>query len=360
MRIGLVIYGVLETLSGGYLYDTRLVEFLKQQGDEVIVYSLPAGSDWHAYRQQPGNELVQQVLAAQPDVLIEDEWVHPAVFGLNRHLKRAANFPIVSLVHLLTSFDHHPLYNGWLIRHYERKHLRSVDGLIFNSQTTRQQVRSLLSSAVPPHTVAVPAGDNFPDIQIRPHHIPELMTAPGPLKILFVGNVIQRKGLHVLIRALKRLPPEQFQVTVAGRLDMEPKYVAQVRRLVARWRLEEQVRFTGPLQPDALAALYQDHHVMALPSTYEGYGIAYVEAQQFGMPVIGTSGGAAREIITHGENGYLIRPGAHQTLAYWLKSLNSDRNLLLTLSRNARGFYREHPTWRDTGKKIRTFLETLA
>lgn len=45
---------------------------------------------------------------------------------------------------------------------------------------------------------------------------------------------------------------------------------------------------------------------MVLTSAYESYGIVYVEAQQFGLPFIGTTAGADREIISHGDNGYLI------------------------------------------------------
>ncbi|MCF7901986.1 MAG: glycosyltransferase family 4 protein [Candidatus Marinimicrobia bacterium] len=355
----MVIYGRLDTLSGGYLYDARLMAYLERQGDKVTIFSIPPGSYWQSRRHQPGNRLIPAIEAARLDVLIEDELVHPAVFGLNDHLGRAANFPIVSLVHLLTSFDAHPVYNAWLYRHSEKNYLKSVDGLILNSRTSLQQAQSLAGDELPPHVVAVPAGDNFPQVKIEPQKIPDHMTAPGPLKILFVGNVIQRKALHVLIRALRRLPRDDYHVTVAGRTDMEPKYAKQVKQLVARSGLEGQVVFAGPVRGAALAELYQTHHVMTLPSSFEGYGIVYVEAQQFGLPVIGTTAGAAREIITHGENGYLIPPGAHQVLAGWLKRLHVDRNLLLTLSRNARGAYRQHPTWHDTCENIRTFLETL-
>lgn len=359
MRIGLVIYGRLDTLSGGYLYDARLVEYLEGHGDDVMVFSIPPGSYWQSRRHQPGNRIIPAVDAARLDVLIEDELVHPAVFGLNDHLRRTGKFPIVSLVHLLTSFDAHPLYSAWLYRHIERKHLKSMDGLILNSRTSFKQAQSLVGDELPPHVVAVPAGDNFPGVKIEPQKIPDRMTAPGPLKILFVGNVIQRKALHVLIRALRRLLRDDYQVTVAGRTDMEPQYVQQVKSLVARIGRQNQVTFMGPVRGDTLAELYQTHHVMALPSSLEGYGIVYVEAQQFGLPVIGTTAGAAKEIITHGENGYLIPPGAHQVLAGWLKRLHNDRNLLLTLSRYARQAYRQHPTWHHTGENIRAFLEKL-
>ncbi|MCF7797603.1 MAG: glycosyltransferase family 4 protein [Lentisphaeria bacterium] len=359
MRIGLVIYGELNTLSGGYLYDARLVEYLEDHADDVMIFSIPPGSYWQSRRHQPGNRLIPSIEEADLDILIEDEWVHPAVFGLNDHLRRTASYPIVSLVHLLTSFDAHPVYSAWLYRHGERRHLKSVDGLILNSQTSLQQAKSLVGGELPPHAVAVPAGDNFPRVKIEPQKIPHHMTAPGPLKILFVGNVIPRKGLHVLIRAVRQLPRDDYQVTVAGRTDMEPRYAQQIKNLVSKLGLQKQVSFRGPVRGSNLAALYQTHHVMALPSTLEGYGIVYVEAQQFGLPVIGTTAGAAKEIITNGKNGYLIPPGSHQHLALRLKHLHDDRNLLLTLSRNARHAYRRHPTWQQSCATIRAFLETL-
>jgi glycosyltransferase involved in cell wall biosynthesis len=95
---------------------------------------------------------------------------------------------------------------------------------------------------------------------------------------------------------------------------------------------------------------------MALPSSYESYGIVYVEAQQFGLPVIGTTEGAAKEIISHGDNGYLVPPEDPQALADLLQKLHHDRPLLLTMGRNALAAYIRHPRWDESCEIIRQYL----
>ena len=87
MKIGLVIYGDLETLTGGYLYDRMLVEFLRSRGDVVQIFSLP----WRNYGRHLfdnlSQRLVRPVSEAQLDILLEDELNHPSLFRLNRRLK---------------------------------------------------------------------------------------------------------------------------------------------------------------------------------------------------------------------------------------------------------------------------------
>ena len=352
MRIGLLIYGDMETVSGGYLYNRKLVAYLRRHGVQVTIISLPLRSYWRHLGDNFSTRCLEQIAAANIDLLIQDAMAHPSVLLMNRRL----NIPVVTLVHLLASFDHHPGYSAWFYRAIERYYLKSVSSIIANSLTTLAQIRELLNAPLPPHCLAVPAGDNFPAVRIDVDAIKQRAQAPGPLKILVVGNVIRRKGLHVLIQALKRLPAEDFQVTVAGQLDMEPGYVQQLQKLIRAARLQERVILKGPVQGPALAELYLQHHLMALPSAYESYGIVYVEAQQFGLPVIGTTEGAAQEIINHGDNGYLIAPEDPQALAELLQKLHHDRPLLLTLSRNALAAYIRHPRWDESCEIVRQYL----
>ena len=387
MRIGLLIYGDMETVSGGYLYNRKLVAYLRSHGVQVTIISLPLRSYWRHLGDNFSTACFKQIAAANIDLLIQDAMVHPSVLLLNRRLA----IPVVTLVHLLASFDHHPGYSAWFYRAIERYYLKSVSGIIANSLTTLVQIRELLNGPLPPHCLAVPAGDNFPAISItilntgtdcgfslplpagegwgegiqksanrdRLQYIDAIKQralAPGPLKILVVGNVIRRKGLHVLIRALKQLPAGDFQVTVAGRLDMEPGYVQQLQKSIRAAGLQERVILKGPVQGQPLAELYFGHHLMALPSSYESYGIVYVEAQQFGLPVIGTTAGAAQEIIRHGDNGYLVPPENPQALAELLQKLHHDRPLLLTLSQNALAAYIRHPRWGESCEIILHYL----
>lgn len=356
MRIGLLIHGDMEAVSGGYLYNRILVSYLQSQGEQVMIISLPPRGYWCHLADNLGNACLRQIAAANIDILIQDAMVHPSVFLLNRRLGRQLGIPVVSLVHLLTSFDYHPWYSASVYRAIERRYLKSVAGIIVNSQTTLAQASELLHDDLPPHCIAVPAGNHFPEAGVDLDTIRQRALTSGPLKILVVGNVIRRKGLHVLIQALRQLPSEDFQVTVAGRLDMEPRYVDHILTLIRSSRLRERIILMGPVPGQPLTDLYRQHHLMALPSAYESYGIVYVEAQQFGLPVIGTTAGAAKEIINHGDNGYLIAPEDHSTLVSLLQTLHHERQLLLRLSQNALATFARHPRWNQSCEVIRQYL----
>jgi len=359
VHIGLLIYGDMETVSGGYLYNRHLVSYLRNQSEQVTIISLPYRSyGWHL-ADNFSRACLNQLLEAKLDVLIQDAMVHPSLVLLNQRFSRYSNVPLISLVHLLTSYDHHARWSAWFYRFIERQYLQTVSGLIVNSQTTLRQVTELLPKPIVPYCLAVPAGNNFQDVQINVDFIRQRTQTLEPLRILVVGNVIRRKGLHVLINALRLLQPEDYQVTVAGCLTMEPAYVQQLKQTLQGTPLEASVSFKGSVQGQALVDLYQTHQLMVLPSAYESYGIVYVEAQQFGVPVIGTTAGAAQEIIKQGENGYLIPPEDHQALATLLQTLHQDRALLLQLSQNALVAYDQHPKWSASCEIIRRFCHQL-
>jgi glycosyltransferase involved in cell wall biosynthesis len=356
MRIGLLTYGDMANISGGYLYNRKLVDYLCRQGDQVEIISLPPRSYWRSLGDNFDPSCWRKIATASVEILIEDAMVHPSVALQNRRISRQLNIPIISLVHLLNSFDHQPWYSAWFKRAVERRYLKSVSGIIANSQTTQAQLQQLLDHRLPPYCIAVPAADHFDAVNMTPSELQQRAQAPGPLKILLVGNVIRRKGLHVLIRALGQLADENFRVTVAGRLDMEPDYVATLKQQIRDLRLQGEIVFKGVVESSALPELYRQHQLMVLPSAYESYGIVYLEAQQFGLPVIGTTAGAAHEIVGHGENGYLIEPENHRLLAGYLHILQNDRQLLTRLSRNALVAYARHPKWEDSCGIIRQFL----
>jgi glycosyltransferase involved in cell wall biosynthesis len=135
--------------------------------------------------------------------------------------------------------------------------------------------------------------------------------------------------------------------------------VNSIRRIVAQRGLSDQVIFLGALDDKALGSRLRSSQVLALPSSYEGFGIAYLEGMGFGLPAIATTGGAAGEIITDGIDGFLIKPGDILALRDCIRELAQDRQRLLKLSLAARKRYEVHPGWEDTGRSIRRFLETI-
>jgi glycosyltransferase involved in cell wall biosynthesis len=354
MRVGLVIYGGLETISGGYLYDRMLVEHLRGQGDQVEVISLP----WRGYGRRLLDNLSaplrRRLQAEHYDILLQDELNHPSLFWLNR--RNRLPYPIVSVVHHLRSSELRPRWQNRLYLQVERRYLCSVDGFILNSQTTRRAVESAgIDLAGKPHTVAYPAGD-----QLRPEiteaEIARRAGEPGPLRLLFLGNLIARKGLHMLLGALQRLQPEAARLSVVGSQQVDPAYVRAIRRQIEQGGLSGRVQLLGSLPGEALAACLRSQHLLVVPSTYEGYGIVYLEGMGFGLPAIATTAGAAGEIITHGVDGCLILPGDVAALAQGLGRLASDRVRLQEMSLAARRRYLAQPTWEQTAGQVRAFL----
>ena len=119
------------------------------------------------------------------------------------------------------------------------------------------------------------------------------------------------------------------------------------------------VNFHGSLDDEPLKEKLQQSHILIVPSSYEGFGIVYLEGMAFGLPAIGTTAGAAGEIIEHGCTGYLIEPNDSVTLATHISQLASDRNLLTELSLNARKRYIQQPSWNVTAGQIRAFLQSM-
>ncbi|MFZ5822080.1 MAG: glycosyltransferase family 4 protein [Chloroflexota bacterium] len=349
MKLGFLIYGAIETLSGGYLYDRKLVEYLRGQGDAVEIISLP----WRNYAAHLTDNLRFR-LPPRLDLLIQDELNHPSLLSANA---RPRAYPVISLVHHLRCSEQRPAWQNRFYRLVEKRYLQSVDGFIFNSQTTKSVVGSVSGSNSRPGLVAYPPTDRFG----RPVTEEEVIArahGTGPLRLLFLGNLIQRKGLHTVLEAV-RAQPSVFRLDVVGGLDAEPKYARKMQEMAQVAGLKSRVFFHGPLDREALAEKLRAAQVLVVPSSYEGFGIAYLEGMAFGLPAIGTTAGAASEVITDGETGYLVPPEEAVQLAGRLAMLAADRALLARMSVKALERYRQQPTWEHTAGNIRRFLENI-
>lgn len=344
MRIGLVIYGSLDTLSGGYLYDRKLVEFLREQGDTVEIISLP----WRNYTAHLTDNFTFK-LPKNLNILIQDELNHPSLVYTNQGKHP---YPVVSLVHHLRSSELRPKWQNRFYRLVEKAYLHSVDGFIFNSKTTEKVVNSLVENNKP-GIIAYPPTDRF-GAPLSENEIIERAKS-AEFRILFLGNVIYRKGLHNLLEAVKSLT-FKIRVDVVGSFTTEPVYTRLIQEIIAKHHLSSCVFLHGSLDKEPLVEKLRQAHMLAVPSSYEGFGIVYLEGMGFGLPVIGTTAGAASEVIDHGQTGYLIAPDDSQSLAGYLQSLAEDRDLLKRLSLNARRRYLRQPAWTDTAKNIRDFL----
>src|SRR3972149_1284267 len=190
-----------------------LVEHLRRAGDQVEVYSLP----WRNYLRHLGDNLssalFQRLHRAELDVLLQDEFNHPSLAWLNRRLRRYTSYPIFAIVHHLPSSEVHSSGLRRFYRWVERRYLASVDGFIFNTQTTRDVVENLIGKGRP-SVVAKPPADPLPLVSGRrgEHRrrrlVHSLLVTPSrPRRDGHPGAVSRRAAQRRVVRAHGGEPP---------------------------------------------------------------------------------------------------------------------------------------------------------
>jgi glycosyltransferase involved in cell wall biosynthesis len=352
MRIAFVVYGGLEQISGGFLYDRLVVERLRAAGARVQVIALP----WWG----PGPALAQNALplpfaASDQDVVIEDELCHPALVLRNRGLRRAG-VPVIALCHNLGSRQPSTRARP-LARALERAYLRGVDGVVAVCESTRRDVEALLDRPLP--SVVAYAGRDHLVPAIDEAAVDARAAAPGPLRVLSVAAVMPHKGLHRLLRALAGAGARALELDVAGSLTKAPAYVEEMRAHIAARALKGRVRLHGELQGEALCALYRRCHVLALPSDREAYPLAGLEALGFGLPVLLTAEGGTAELLPEGDAGLRLPPDDVAAWTVALVGLADDRRRLAIQGRAALARYRAHGTWADTAARVQALCAQL-
>jgi len=357
VRLGLLVYGNLETRSGGCLYDRKLVEYLRKQGDTVEVVSIPPKNYPCNLAGNFSPVLRRRLADLDVDILLQDELIHPSLVFINRRSRSKTNYPLVSIVHhLRSSEEHHPALL-WFYRRIETSYLRTIDAFIFNSQTTRYEVERLVGNKAPA-VVATPAGDRF-DSGLEEAYIAARAEQGGPLRLLFLGNLIRRKGLHTLLAALSEIKNEDWLLRIAGCRDVDTVYAREMEGLVQSRGLSSRVIFLGETPDSNIVSLLQNSHVLVMPSFYEGFGIVYLEAMAYGVVPIASSAGGGNEIIQDNKNGLLVKPGDSTALESQLRHLCRNRDILLALALSARRRFDEFPGWEQTCARIHLFLHSL-
>jgi glycosyltransferase involved in cell wall biosynthesis len=184
------------------------------------------------------------------------------------------------------------------------EHARRADGIIVNSDYTRQQVIQRLGIGAEKITVCSPG---------RPDWRPRVQPARvGP--ILFLGTLEPRKNLHRLLEAYALLldrRPGTPELVLAGALGAPSRDLFTGPRSPVH--AIDRVRMTGYVSDDERHRLYSDASMLVLPSLDEGFGIPALEAMTLGVPVVASDRGALPEVV--GAAGILVNPDDGSALA---------------------------------------------
>ena len=153
-------------------------------------------------------------------------------------------------------------------------------------------------------------------------------------ELVFVGRFEESKGANDLLDALLLVPDSaKVRLTVIGSLRDESirQRIAQVEQ-----RTAHRIRVTGWLDQDDVRSEAQGKGIFVLPSHFEGLPLALLDAMAGGLVPVVTPVGTVPEVVTDGENGFLVPVRAPQQLARVLTPLLADESLRHALGRNAR------------------------
>jgi glycosyltransferase involved in cell wall biosynthesis len=156
-------------------------------------------------------------------------------------------------------------------------------------------------------------------------------------KCLIVGSVgrfREEKGQGVLIRAMANVVhifPEACLLLVGDGPDRE-----KLQKLSEELNLHNYIHWVGQLDPEAVIAYYNIMDLAVVPSRFEGFGLAAVEAMAAGLPVLASKVDGLCEVIEHEKTGYLIPPENSNLLADHIIVLLTDLDKAAGMGRAGR------------------------
>ena len=340
--------GSLDTPTGGYAYDRRMIAELRDLGWNVEFLNIGEGFPWpDEATRSAARTLLLKVPTGQPIVL--DGLALGVLPDVATEL--TSRNPLLALVH-------HPLALEWglpanqadVLRRSEQAALAAAREVVVTSAATAKLVTADYGVPWGHITVARPGSDPAPRSTGSQSEIPHLLS---------VGSVVPRKGFDVLVAALARLAELPWRLTIAGDLTRDPNEAAKLHASISQHGLASRIEALGAVSPERLAALYSNADLFVLASRFEGYGMAYAEALSRGLPVVGTTAGAIPDTVPH-EAGLLVTAGDVIALAEALRSVVADAGLRHRMSDAASEAARKLPSWRQSGAIFAAALEKLA
>ncbi len=376
-RLWALIPGDLDSPTGGYRYDRRILAGLTDLGWRVrhcpldASFPLPTLAALHQ---------ACQVLAAIPDggLVLVDGLAYGAMPELAE--VEGQRLRLVALVH-------HPLALetglstelAATLRHSEMRALAQARLILVTSPFTARLLTEAGDWGVAPDRVRVvepgvepiavtggtvsargerlsPWGGVPATVSSLPVDINGVSGASRSLLLLCVASLTPRKGHDLLLRALAGLTAFPWHLDCIGSPDLDPAWARELFGWRDAWGLAERVTFLGSLPAEALGRHYAAADLFILPSRFEGYGMVCAEALAHGLPILTTRAGALVDTVPP-EAGLLVPPDDLPALQQALRRLIADEALRRRLTAGARSAGLRLPTWQQSAAAFSSALK---
>ena len=188
-----------------------------------------------------------------------------------------------------------------------------ADRVVVNSEFSR---RALLKQGVPESKlVVIPLCYDANGATGKP---PARNRKPGqPLRVLYLGQVLLRKGIQYLLAAAKQLEHEAIHFDIVGPVGISQKALTTA---------PANVKFHGRTNRDQIAGWYQNADVFVLPTLSDGFAITQLEAMTHGLPVVTTP--CCGDVVSDGLDGFIVPPRDEGALAQIFRRYLAEPELL--------------------------------
>lgn len=348
-RMAFAVPGDLDTPTGGYAYDKRIIAELRAAGWQADVVDVGAEfPDPSADARAAAMRQLMAIPSACPLV------IDGLAFGVMADEAPAlsARGPLVALVHhplaLETGLDPR---RASTLRDSERAALACVHAAIVPSRGIAAIVAD--DYGVPRGRIAVvePGVD-----RVAPRDRPS--RAGTGAELLAVGSVVPRKGYDVLVAALAELTDLRWHLTIAGDFLRDPEFSARLAADIEGRLLQGRITMAGAVSATHLTALFAAADLFVLASRFEGYGMVFSEAAIHGLPMVVSDVGAARDVVVPG-GGLLVPPGDMSALREALRGVIASERTRGRMAEIARAHSERLPQWRQSAEIFAAVLERL-
>lgn len=330
--LAVIVPGCIDTISGGYEYDRRMIAGLRAAGWSVVLHQLDSSfpNPTAAARQDAARVLAG--IAEGGRVLIDGL----ALGAMPEEVLSAARkLRLIALVH-------HPLAresgidraDALRLFASERNALALVERIVVTSRATASAlaeygIESDRIAVVEPGTDASPIAGG---------------SGAGMPTLLCVAALVPRKGHAVLFDALAAVRGYDWRLVCVGSMTRDVGTADRLSAQLLERGLTDRVRLVGEVDRAALAKYYDGADVFVLPTLYEGYGMVVAEALACGLPVISTRTGAIEDLVAD-EAGYTVPPGDVNAFAQALSLVLGDTSRLRRLRDGAARVRQRLPSW---------------
>lgn len=355
LRVTFVTEGDPQRISGGFLYERRLVELAPGHDAVVRWVSVPPRRYPLAVVDGPA---VLRDATTDADVVVIDS-LASGTLGPWIALGGARSTPMVASVHQVP---------GGVVGSRARRTVRRRADHLAYARARRVVVPSELLAGelaaqgmARDRLVVVPPGRDVPEGAGAASGPPVGDLRSGRrAAVLCVANWLAPKGILEVLDAVARLPEDAVTLHLVGDEDVDPGFRDAVLSRLRRADLVDRVRHHGLVQPAAIDAWYAAADVFVMASSAEVYGMVYAEAMAAGLPVVGWAAGNLPNLVDDGVEGRVLPTGDVRLLSAALAELADSERLRARLGQAARRRAAALPTWAETAARFFAVCRAVA